>query len=154
MKKVITILMTVALFLALAVPACADFDLSGLSYEELVALKDQINLAIWNSEEWQAVTVPQGVWEVGADIPEGKWTIHAAPEVTAFVYIGDELKEGGTSVEWYIFETLTGTKYFSYKPDRDKTEFTVELEAGQYILIKSGNVIFTPYAGKPALGFK
>ena len=69
MKKVITILITLALILSLSVSALADFDLSGLSFEELVALKDQINLAIWNSEKWQEVEVPHGVWLVGEDIP-------------------------------------------------------------------------------------
>ena len=48
-------------FVLLPVFSLADLpDLSGLSYDELVQLRDQINLAIWNSEEWEEVSVPSG----------------------------------------------------------------------------------------------
>ena len=30
-------------------------------------LKSKINLAIWNSREWQEVSVPRGVYQVGVD---------------------------------------------------------------------------------------
>lgn len=74
MKK----LLTVILILALLVPFSAFADLpplDGLTYDELVELKDQINLAIWNSDNWQEVTVPAGIWKIGEDIPEGHWSI-------------------------------------------------------------------------------
>ena len=59
MKKLLTII----LILALAVPAAAFADLpdiSNLSYDELIQLKDSINLAICNSQEWQEVTSRKG----------------------------------------------------------------------------------------------
>ena len=65
MKKLLTII----LILALAVPAAALADLpdiSSLSYDELIQLKDQLNLAIWNSQEWQEVEVPAGTYQIGA----------------------------------------------------------------------------------------
>ncbi len=52
-----------------------SMNVDSLSYNELADLKDQINLAMWNSDEWQEVKVPQGIWEVGVDIPTGHWTI-------------------------------------------------------------------------------
>ena len=72
MKRTLCIILAFVLVLTLAPAAFADVDLSGMSFDELVALKDQINLALWNSADWQEVTVPQGVWQVGADIPAGK----------------------------------------------------------------------------------
>ncbi len=51
------------------------FDLQGLSFNELLALREQINLAIWNSNEWQCVEVPAGNYTIGIDIPAGYWTI-------------------------------------------------------------------------------
>ena len=80
MKKIYALILAAVILLAIPTVAFAtsgklDIDLSKLSYEELVELKDQINLAIWQSKEWEEVEVPQGIWEVGKDIPEGKWTI-------------------------------------------------------------------------------
>ena len=68
MKRIIC--WTITLMILFAVPcSCAeDIDLSGMSIDELVELKDRINLAIWNSQEWEEVTVPQGEWIVGEDI--------------------------------------------------------------------------------------
>ena len=73
MKKLLCLLFVLVL---LPVVSLSDLpDISGLSYEELVQLRDCINLAIWNSEEWQEVTVPPGLWKIGDDIPAGHWTI-------------------------------------------------------------------------------
>ena len=96
MKKLITVILILALILPVA--ALADLpDLSGLSFNELVQLRDQLNLAIWNSQEWQ-VTVPIGVWKVGEDIPVGKWTIRAASEnenVGTYIVYCDVLEPSG-----------------------------------------------------------
>ena len=154
MKKVITILITLALILSLSVSALAEFDLSGLSFEELVALKDQINLAIWNSKEWQEVTVPQGVWEVGADIPAGKWTISAADGAISAVTIGKELRDNGQDVKPTASAALVSPSNVVYKQDSSRLTWDVELVDGDYIKISTGSVVFTPYAGKPSLGFK
>ena len=59
MKKWIALLLVlVSLFSAASAEViattAAEIDLSGMGYEELVALKDRINLAIWKSEEWNS----------------------------------------------------------------------------------------------------
>ena len=48
----------IVLVLLITSAAADPVDLSGMSFDELVALRDQLNLAIWNSQEWQEVTVP------------------------------------------------------------------------------------------------
>jgi len=136
------------------------FDLSGLSYEELVALKDCINLAIWESEEWQEVTVPQGVWVVGEDIPAGKWTIKCVDGAfRTEICWGDYLSEDGTSVsdetrgEVYVY--ISNPEHRLYEAG-DMTEYTVTLQVGDYVEVASNEdaAVFMPYAGKPSLGFK
>ena len=70
MKRFLSLL--VALLLLFPAAALAQIDLSGLSYDELVALKDQINKAMWESKEWQEVTVaPRGVYEGRRGYPRG-----------------------------------------------------------------------------------
>lgn len=156
MKRLVCVVLLLSL---LALPVCAEIDLSGLSYDELVALKDRINLAIWASAEWQEVTVPQGVWEVGVDIPAGYWTITAAEGVSVCVSWGTELNAAKTDVKISIggiYESnyLYSSSYPYYTPGDDRLSVSWELKDGQYIVIDSGTAVFSPYSGKPSLGFK
>lgn len=131
-------------------------DLAGMSYDELVALKEQVNLAIWSSEDWQEVEVPQGVYVIGEDIPAGKWTIKAVEGLSAAIYWGDTLDESGVSLGYgdiYVGETVY-SKAHSYYSEGDTTEVTWEMKDGQYFIVNNGIALFTPYAGKPDLGFK
>ena len=132
-------------------------DLSTMSYDELVALKDQINLAIWQSDEWQEVEVPQGVWVVGEDIPAGKWTIRPQDKSWVSVHWGTKLNEAKTDIDYggrlYESEVLCAQNFKGYYVG-DATEVSWELEAGQYIVVDDGIAVFTPYSGKPSLGFK
>ena len=162
MKKVLAILAALVLASAAAV---AEVDLSGMSFQELVALKDQINLAIWSSNEWQEVVVPQGVWKVGEDIPAGKWTIRCA-DVNRKNYMmkecdfkwGDQLSESGTSIAWsgkHDDSAVYNPNHEFYEQGQ-QTEYTWEAENGQYFIVSDAYApaLFSPYSGKPSLGFK
>jgi len=135
-------------------PVITDIGLESKSYDELVALKDQINLAIWQSDTWQEVEVPQGVWEVGADIPAGKWTIFPGASGNTYIKIGTEIKDGGSDVKSKASETIRNDKYKYYDASSDLTSWTYEFTVGEYVKVDDGPAIFTPYAGKPSLGFK
>ena len=159
MKK----LLTVILILALAVPAAAFADLpdiSNLSYDELVQLKDSINLAMWNSQEWQEVTVPIGVWEVGSDIPAGKWNISVTPDTKrgygAFTYC-DLLDESGLDAGNQFYCKIYHHEALSVPGDDDPRyplAIDIELKEGTYFIVKNAPLVFTPPQGKPDLGFK
>lgn len=155
MKKVIAIFITVALVFVLAPAAFADVDLSGMTFDELVALRDQIDLAIWSSQEWQEVEVPQGLYKVGADIPAGKWTIRAPSGEANTVKIGSELDDNGTDVNFRgDSRMIVGENYTGWTVSGACDFWTVDLRDDQYVCIKNGPAVFTPYAGKPSLGFK
>ena len=159
MKKLIAVTLVIAMFLSTA--ALADLpDISGLSYEELVHLKDQINLAMWNSQEWQEVEVPAGVWTIGEDIPEGYWTVTPKDCIIAFWY-GDKLNEtktgpgSGWDYHTGVAETLNGRvkKDGSWAYPEDLHQVSIDMKAGMYVYLRN-TCIFTPYSGKPDLGFK
>ena len=158
MKKVAVLIISLV-FIIPSVSVADLPDISGLSYEELVQLRDQINLAMWNSQEWQEVTVPVGVWEIGKDIPEGHWSIKPAYEdaIIHLVYT-DRLDEYGKDIT-YGWKGWHGTicnkkhKDGSLRMPEYPEDADLDMKAGMYIIIESP-VMFTPYQGKPALDFK
>ena len=149
-------LLFVLVFLPLV--SLADLpDISGLSFDELVLLRDQLNLAIWNSKEWQEVKVPIGVWKIGDDIPVGKWTISAAsddPDDEPYVIYCNLLTAGGTkaSSDSTVF---FGVVLAGKDSDDESRPASVDIECkeGMFIVIQYAPALFTPYAGKPDLGF-
>lgn len=152
MRHFLSVLLAL-LLLAPAALAADPVDLSALTFDELVALREQLNLAIWNSQEWQEVTVPAGTWEIGKDIPAGHWSIRAAGDrdINSVAY-HDLVDETGHGVApgWSGWNgLLTG-------PDcRNQEHSSVDLDMAEGMFFTCGKpVIFTPFAGKPDLGFK
>lgn len=155
MKKFLACAVAAVLFCSCA--AAEDIDLSGLSFAQLVALRDRLNLAIWQSQEWQEVTVPQGIWKVGEDIPAGRWTVKCAADFTAVIEHGDELNENKNGIAAKAQKgraVICSPKYRHYEKGVDLTEYSFEAVDGDYVGIWNCDVIFMPYSGKPDLGFK
>lgn len=159
MKKLITVILILALLIPFS--AFADLpDISHLSFNELVELRDQIDIAIWNSQEWQEVTVPAGIWTVGEDIPAGYWTVTPKDAFASFWY-GDKLNDAKTDVGkgWDyntgIAVTLDGKLKSdgSWKYPDERHSVSIDMKEGMYVKCNTA-MIFTPYSGKPDLGFK
>lgn len=144
--------------LILGTGAMAEVDLSGMSYNELVELKDRINKAIWDSAEWQEVTVPQGIWLVGEDIPAGHWTIKPCDGASTQVIIGTELEENGREVVYdskrYYRGFVVSPTAHNYKEGQQMQFLDFTFIEGDYVEINISDAVFTPYSGKPSLGFK
>lgn len=154
MKKFLILLTTLCLLPALVL--AAEIDLSGMSFDELVALRDQINLAIWESAEWEEVTVPQGVWKVGVDIPAGHWTIKPADGAFCYIKYGDVLDASGQDIDYSpakISIDIASPTSYGFDQNSDRTEADIDAKDGYYFVIEYGSVVFSPYAGKPDLGF-
>lgn len=144
--------------LILAGSAAADgIDLSSMSFDELVALREQLNLAIWNCQEWQEVTVPEGTWIIGKDIPAGHWSIRTKAEKHDFfnVYYFDVpddfgLKPGRGANALFLD---IGSPGFSGFGEVNNDTIDIDMKDGWYLYL-GGACVFTPFAGKPDLGFK
>ena len=153
MKRFFPVFLAAVLLISCA--AADPVDLSVMSFDELVQLRDQLNIAIWNSQEWQEVTVPAGVWIVGQDIPAGHWTVRPLPGDYVNVTYFDRLDEYGKSVGlgwrgWGGTLTARGEGDITFG---EPTQVDLEMEEGMFFKCNH-SVIFTPYAGKPDLGFK
>lgn len=162
MKKLVCILVSLLLFCSVAF--ATDIDLSGMSFEELAALRDQAQLAMWNAEEWQEVTVPQGTYTVGVEIPAGTWIIKCA-DVSRDSSLMDSCgfeygyKEGDRILHYSIDG---GDDFYVYNPENKRyssgkiTEVKVVLKEGMAVRINTAYApaVFTPYTGAQSFSFK
>ena len=155
MKKLFSVLLLIAVLCASA--AAEDVDFSGMSFDQLVALRERLNLAIWNSQDWQEVSVPAGTWEIGKDIPAGHWTIRvAAAELTVF-YVYYFQVPGATGMEPdylypFFLQQIASEDLNQYGHDL-AVSVDLDMQDGWFFRCE-GTVVFTPFAGKPDLGFK
>ena len=131
MKKVVMLVLALVL---VGVVASAEVDLSGMTYEELVELRDQLDKTIWAMDEWEYVQVPGGDYDVGVDIPAGRWTLVGVDAYSYFhVFTSRELKDDYDAE--VAFESL----------DRNQ-HYNITLEDGQYFEL-SGTIAFQHYLG-------
>ena len=143
MKRFLIIYIVFALIIS-TIPAYADIDLSGVSYDELIALKDQIYAAIWNSGEWKEAIVPAGVYVVGENIPAGQYTIEMAdaesmyPVCTVATYgcPDDFYNSHGCVTNTFLNEGVT---------------YTMRIVDGQLINVNGNSIIIRPFVGDTIL---
>ena len=148
--------MFLAAVLLISCAAADPVNLSGMSFDELVQLRDQLNLAIWNSQEWQEVTVPAGIYQIGVDIPSGHWSIHVATETNyIFVTYFDTMDQAGLGPDYsgYVFHHQIASADLIAYGVSCAAFVDIDLQQNWYLKL-DGVAIFTPYAGKPDLGFK
>lgn len=157
MKKLICILLLVCVS---ATAAAESIDLTGLSFDQLIALKESINMELWQRDDWQEVTVPQGVWLVGKDIPAGKWLITAlqTQDGKTYVQYGSKLEKNKNEIEYRYMKDYfwVYSKQHSHLGSSDVTEFVVDLTDGDYVVISPsyGPAVFSTYTGNPSFVFK
>lgn len=163
MKKVVAII--AVLVMACVLTASAEdvtYDLKNLSLAELIEVRDLVQQYMWASDEFQSVTVPQGIWVVGEDIPAGKWNVKCAH--------GEGYMMRQCKIQWGGKPDADGFISLSQRkgeitlndqenPDYNKgslTEYVLELVNGDYVSINDayGKAVFSTYTGKPNLGFK
>ncbi len=134
MKKLITIILILAMLLRAA--ALADLpDISGLSNDELLELREKIQLQLFSSKLVDGITVPPGEYIIGEDIPEGSYRVCAISlERNSMVIIYSAGKNVLTSY-------AIGDLYGAYEVGK------LPLENGMIIEVDFAPVIFYPYAG-------
>ena len=138
MKKLLTVLIVLALLGAAAL--AEQIDLSGMSYEDLLALRQQVDAAIWASDGWQEVEVPAGVYTIGEDIPTGRWSVSPTGVVAAITLYPDKSDYTGQT-----YNILTTAAIM------EGESFTLDASEGNCLEI-GGTVVFRPYVSA-ALGF-
>ena len=134
MKKHVFLLISVLVISCATLCYAANIDLSGMSFDELVELQSEVNKALWASDGWKKVEVPVGTYEVGSEIPAGKYTVRRYEDDDddyQYFAVGTRIEKG--EVNGY---TITSDL---------EHPLNVILEEGTYIVISHKPAIFTPY---------
>ena len=104
MKKLLVVLVLLLVFIPSA-RAEQAIDLSAMSYDELVALKLQVDAEVMSRPETKEVTVPKGVYTVGLHIPAGEYTVEAGGSGIVFYVYGNESMSTSSLIEGYYIGT-------------------------------------------------
>lgn len=137
MKKSISVILSLVLVLLISF-AVAEVDLSGMTFSDLLDLQQKVNQALFKSEEWKEVEVPMGAWDIGKDIPAGRYELSAPDKVSKYNY---------PHVTYYLERHDNGTpnkirgQYFL----KEGETLVIELFDGNVIGIDDMSVIFKPY---------
>lgn len=166
MKK---LLFVFCLFSMIVCSAKAEnVSIKDLSFSELSILRDRCQYEMMNSTGWKEVTVPQGIWLVGKDIPAGTWVIKCADIAREKVGmricnvkwgIGyPDFWGGGFSPENEKGSVKLANPYNDYYEkyeDGSQIECRIQLEDGYYLLIENlyNSVVFMKEFSEPAFSF-
>ena len=92
--------------------------------------------------EFQSVTVPVGIYQVGKEIPAGSWTISITDgDWMAEVETGATLKEDKNGVDMW------GKGYNSAMVSESNPSQTINFVDGYFVEVSMGPVIFTTPTG-------
>lgn len=148
----------------------SETDFSGMSLKDLLDLQQRIILAMWESDEWQEVEVPTGLYRIGKDIPAGHWTIKPNGGYATVTY-GDKVDKSLIGISYdsdtyeykslrapeaslnSVYSAYLGDEYAALFDSAYDSNWSVNLVEGYFIHIEDGPVLFTPYAGVE-LGFR
>lgn len=134
MKK----LLALSLILILALPAAlADgVDLSSMSYDELTALRSQLEQEIMSRPEWKEVQVPPGRYVAGVDFPAGRYT-------------GEMRKGNGAFMMVTLYENEHAEAWQStmYMLSEDAPTVSLTIKNGMVLETVTGGLWLLPYRG-------
>lgn len=135
MKKVFAVVL-VSLLCLCSIGYASGIDLTGLSFDELIQLRKEIDLLIFGSEEYKEVSVPAGDYVIGEDIPAGTYSLDC---------------NSVAMIEVYSDTSRDFMSMLACHPVGDgETVGKIELIDGQAVSITLGSIIFKTYTG---LGF-
>lgn len=124
MKKMIAL---VCVLVMMPCMAMAEIDLSGLSVDELIALRTQIMSELFSRGEIKEAKVPAGEYIVGEDIPAGAYTV-----TTSSMMLMVAVDDGMSAIHTLMNGDSIGK---------------LVLEDGQKLQINGGAAVFSVYQG-------
>lgn len=139
MKRFLCIL----LICLMITPALAEsIDLSAMSFDELRTLQTSISKELVTRPEWKSIPVPAGFYQVGVDIPAGKWCLKCGKSTYGYVSVryGKHLNAAQNELEmpWDASEMISENG-----EGQNPESWDITLSEGYWLQIQYGQVIFT-----------
>lgn len=131
MKKILCAVLTMMMFFSFAF---AETDLKSMSTEDLQALYTKVVMELLSRTD-TSVTLTQGIWVVGRDIPSGRYNLKA-DNVIVSVYKSEDSAIDEVYSEmrsYYTLSSLIGSNEVG----------NLTLREGEAVSIEIGNVKFT-----------
>ncbi|NLM85578.1 MAG: hypothetical protein GX171_02665 [Clostridiales bacterium] len=140
MKKVTALFLAI---LMLTIPtALASGDLAGMTLEQLIQLRTQIEAELLIRGESESLGVPPGRYIVGVDIPAGiyKVTVSNSSVVGGMLVVYPDKKKMDSQGAYNVMELLSGMT-------GNEVLGKVELNEGNGVWISNGMLTFEMYKG-------
>lgn len=134
MKRLLVL--ALALALLLTIPVLAADDLSGMTLNQLLTLRTDIEAELLIRGEKKSFTVPAGVYEVGLDFPEGTYTITLNSGFMTMFLVG---KSESALISYDIISMHT------ISPEIPIGK--IKLEKGLFISVTGSPLFFSLYTG-------
>ena len=139
------------------VPGFKEFSdsVQNYNFEQYKSLYDDILIEMKSRDEWQEVPIYDGTWEVGTQIPAGRWSIFPQDGELCGVHYGHRLNDDGTLSSSIYNEAIKSPLRSTYRDGIDVPFASMVAKEGYYFEFdNAGNyVVFTPYVGKPLFSF-
>ena len=143
MKKLFALILALVLLCSSAV-AESDDPFAGLSFDEILALYKYVGQYLMQMPEFKQVTVPEGIYKIGVDIPSGDYEIYSLPDSQTSVYYFDKINTFGSTAaddamtQWEVISDIDGLGCKSYH---------FHFVDGNYVRISSAPAVFSTYTG-------
>lgn len=155
-KRILATMLCLILMAPAAMAEPRTVDLDTMTLAELQELQLRVLAAMWKTDDWQSVEVPEGAYTIGVEIPAGKWTLTPREGEYVTVKVVSKLNATGTreagNAQTYAYQVIASESSFMHD-DYPSESYTITLAEGMYLIIEDAPVIFTPPAG-PSFTFK
>lgn len=141
MKKLLVSVIVLILLLPTIGFAATNVDLKDMSYEELVSLFEEVQLALFGRSLSEGVEIPYGDYVVGQDIPAGGYVVSLTGDENGLIFVAGYL----------LGASETDTEWFSYVRNDESFRFT--LSDGMKVSVQalgpkhSGKIVLKTFAG-------
>lgn len=134
-------------------PSFSAFGIQANSANDLQQQYDALCEELRRCPEWEEVTVPAGLYQVGTQIPAGRWTIWPEPGMLGAVQYGQYLTSDG-DLAWADSYGMISATRRTYDIAQYIERVSIDCEDGWYIKVPDKPVVFTPYAGPVLFKFE
>lgn len=134
MKRLFAMALAVIMLVIPSVLAASD--LTGMTVEELIKLRTQIEAELMSREEVKSFTVPVGTYEVGVDFPAGVFSLKPATKWSVFFMVA--------SSEANITDFRSRE---SHSIGADTPIGKITLSKGEFVYLDGGSLLFSVYTG-------